>query len=87
MKQIAVLAAAVFVLSACATVPAPAPQQDAFLANLNALCGQRFLGRVVTTDAADAGEEHMSSMVRAGPTSHRARNPQKLASSRARSSP
>jgi hypothetical protein len=54
MKQIAVLAAAVFVLSACATVPAPAPQQDAFLANLNALCGQRFLGRVVTTDAADA---------------------------------
>ncbi|MFY8163580.1 MAG: hypothetical protein ACOVKC_05025, partial [Brevundimonas sp.] len=54
MKQVAVLAAAVFVLSACATVPAPAPQQDGFMANLNALCGQRFLGRVVTTDAADA---------------------------------
>jgi hypothetical protein len=54
MKQIAVLAAAAFALSACATVPAPAPQQDAFLANLNALCGQRVLGRVVTTDAADA---------------------------------
>ncbi|MGZ9101265.1 MAG: hypothetical protein ACXW3O_16320 [Brevundimonas sp.] len=54
MKQIAALAAAAFALSACATVPAPAPQQDAFMASLNALCGQRFLGRVVTTDAADA---------------------------------
>ena len=56
MKQIVCLAAAVFALSACATVPVPAraPQQDAFMASLNALCGQRFLGRVVTTDAADA---------------------------------
>ena len=57
MKQIARLAAAAaaIALSACATVPtAPAPQQDAFMASLNALCGQRFLGRVVTTDAADA---------------------------------
>ncbi|MGZ9114928.1 MAG: hypothetical protein ACXW3K_09925 [Brevundimonas sp.] len=54
MKQIAALAVAAFALSACATVPAPAPQQDAFMANLNALCGQRFVGRVVTTDAADA---------------------------------
>lgn len=54
MKQIAVIAAAVFALSACATVPTPAPQQDAFMANLNALCGQRFVGRVVSTDAADA---------------------------------
>jgi len=54
MKQIAVIAAAVFALSACATVSAPAPQQDAFMANLNALCGQRFVGRVVSTDAADA---------------------------------
>lgn len=54
MKQIAALAAAAFVLSACATVPAPAPQQDAFMGSLNALCGQRFEGRVVTTDAADA---------------------------------
>ncbi|MDI1327387.1 MAG: hypothetical protein PSV23_11380 [Brevundimonas sp.] len=53
MKQLAVLAAA-FALSACATVPAPAPQQDAFMASLNALCGQRFEGRVVSTDAADA---------------------------------
>ena len=53
MKQIVALAAAL-ALSACATVPARAPQQDAFMASLNALCGQRFLGRVVTTDAADA---------------------------------
>ncbi|WP_396592901.1 hypothetical protein [Brevundimonas sp. R86498] len=45
---------AVLTLSACATVPAPAPAPDAFLARLNALCGQRFEGRVVTTDAADA---------------------------------
>ena len=55
MKQIAALAAALCAsLSACATAPAPAPQQDAFMASLNALCGQRFEGRVVTTDAADA---------------------------------
>ena len=54
MKQIAFLAAAAMALSACATMPAPSPQQDAFMANLNALCGQRFVGRVVTTDAADA---------------------------------
>ncbi|MEY4556339.1 MAG: hypothetical protein RL093_1458, partial [Pseudomonadota bacterium] len=54
MKQIVALAAAALALSACATVPAPAPQQDAFMASLNALCGQRFEGRVVTTQAADA---------------------------------
>ncbi|TPW06651.1 MAG: hypothetical protein FD125_124 [bacterium] len=58
MKQIAALAAAALCaslsLSACATMPAPAQQQDAFMASLNALCGQRFVGRVVTTDAADA---------------------------------
>ena len=54
MKQILAISAAVFALSACATVPAPAAQQDAFMASLNALCGQRFEGRVVTTDAADA---------------------------------
>ena len=34
-----------------AHTPAPA---DAFMARLDALCGQRFEGRVVTTDAADA---------------------------------
>lgn len=54
MKQIAALALAAIALSACATTPAPAPAQDTFLARLNALCGQRFEGRVVTTDAADA---------------------------------
>ncbi len=55
MKQIALLAAAALALSACATTPrTPAPQQDAFMASLNALCRQSFLGRVVTTDAADA---------------------------------
>ncbi|WP_332679243.1 hypothetical protein [Brevundimonas sp.] len=54
MKQIAVIAAAM-ALSACASLPGGrAPQQDAFMAHLNALCGQRFAGRVVTTDAADA---------------------------------
>lgn len=41
-------------LAACATAPEPANPQDAFLARLNALCGQKFVGRVVTTDPADA---------------------------------
>ena len=54
MKQIALAAVALMTLSACATMPRPAAQQAAFMANLNALCGQRFAGRVVTTDAADA---------------------------------
>lgn len=54
MKQIALAAVALMTLSACATTPRPAAQQTAFMANLNALCGQRFVGRVVTTDAADA---------------------------------
>lgn len=54
MKQIAALAAAALALSACATAPAPVSPQDVFFANLKALCGQRFEGRVVTTDAADA---------------------------------
>ena len=38
-----------------AAAASSAPAQDAFMARLNALCGQRFEGRVVTTDAADAG--------------------------------
>ncbi|HST91208.1 MAG TPA: hypothetical protein VLJ13_03340 [Brevundimonas sp.] len=54
MKQFLAVFAAALGLAACATVPAAAPQQDAFMANLNALCGQRFEGRVVTTDPADA---------------------------------
>lgn len=54
MKQIAALAAAAVALSACASAPQHVSPQDAFFANLKALCGQRFEGRVVTTDAADA---------------------------------
>ncbi len=42
----------VVVLTACAS-PSASPQ-DAFFANLSALCGQSFAGRVVTTDGADA---------------------------------
>ncbi|MFN4091746.1 MAG: hypothetical protein ACK4FG_02465 [Brevundimonas sp.] len=52
MKRIAILA--LLALSACATAPAPVTPQDAFFANLSALCGQRFEGRVVTTAPADA---------------------------------
>ena len=49
----------VLALSACASAPeAVAPDvvgpQAAFMARLNELCGQRFAGRVVSTDAADA---------------------------------
>src|SRR5690606_11558081 len=40
-------------LSACASAP-PASPQDTFFANLSALCGSAYAGRVVTTDAADA---------------------------------
>ena len=40
-------------MAGCATMPSPTSPQDAFMANLNALCGQRFEGRVVTSDAAD----------------------------------
>lgn len=40
-------------LAACATTPVATPP-DVFFANLRALCGQSFAGRVVTTDPADA---------------------------------
>ncbi len=53
MKTLSALGLAA-ALSACATGPAPTAPQDAFFANLSALCGQRFEGRVVTTDPADA---------------------------------
>ncbi|MGE0741234.1 MAG: hypothetical protein AB7O98_07815 [Hyphomonadaceae bacterium] len=43
-----------FGLAACASTPAPLSPQDQFFANLSALCGQSFAGRVVTNDAADA---------------------------------
>lgn len=45
--------AAALALSACASAPALSPQ-EAFFANLSALCGNAYAGRVVTTDAADA---------------------------------
>ena len=41
-------------IGACATAEAPSPR-DEFFARLTALCGQAFAGRVVSTDAADAG--------------------------------
>ena len=54
MKHLILAAASALFMASCATAPEPANPQDAFLARLNALCGQRFEGRVVTTDAADA---------------------------------
>ena len=52
------IAACAALLSAGAAVAAPVSSdpdpQDTFLAQLNVLCGQKFEGRVVTTDAADA---------------------------------
>jgi len=53
MKHVA-FAAAALALASCASAPAPASPQDQFFANLSALCGQSFEGRVVTTEAADA---------------------------------
>ena len=40
-------------LAACTTTP-PTEPADAFMANLNQLCGQTHEGRLVTTDPADA---------------------------------
>lgn len=54
MKTPMFAAVAALTLSACATAPEPSNPQDAFLARLNALCGQSFEGRVVTDDPADA---------------------------------
>lgn len=55
MKIIALaVAAAALALSSCASAPAVESPQNAFFARLNALCGQRFEGRVVTSDAVDA---------------------------------
>ncbi|MDQ8027501.1 MAG: hypothetical protein REJ23_02155 [Brevundimonas sp.] len=47
-------AAAAVALSGPAFAQEAANPQDAFLARLNALCGQSFEGQVVSTDAADA---------------------------------
>ena len=54
MRPLILIAASALLMAACATAPKAADPQDVFLARLNALCGQRFEGRVVTTDAADA---------------------------------
>ena len=56
MTRIPLLAvtALVLLLSSCASLPPVTAPQDAFFANLTALCGQSFAGRLVTTDAADA---------------------------------
>ena len=48
-----IAAAAALTLAACATASGASPQ-GRFFANLRALCGQAFAGRVVSTDAADA---------------------------------
>lgn len=42
-----------FLLGGCATTPSVPSPADAFFANLRALCGRAFEGRVVTTDTAD----------------------------------
>lgn len=54
MKRTLFAGALSFALAACASTPAPHAPQDLFFANLRALCGQSFEGRVVTTEAADA---------------------------------
>jgi hypothetical protein len=46
--------AVLFAIGACASAPQQANPQSAFMANLSALCGKAFSGRLVTTDAADA---------------------------------
>lgn len=51
LRSLAALAA--LLLSACASVPQAQPA-DQFFARLQALCGQRFAGRVATTDPADS---------------------------------
>lgn len=52
MRHALVLLAAV-TLTACTTTT-PSEPADAFMANLNELCGQTHEGRLVTTDPADA---------------------------------
>lgn len=54
MKTLVLAALAAVSLSAPAIAQDASSPQDAFLARLNALCGQSFEGRVVSTDAADA---------------------------------
>jgi len=52
LRPVIAVALAVLVSACAGTPPVPSPQ-DVFLARLNALCGQRFEGQVVTPDPAD----------------------------------
>lgn len=52
MNRFVVASLAALALSACATAK-PSSPAAAFMARLNALCGQSFAGRVVTADPAD----------------------------------
>ena len=45
--------ALLLLLAGCATAPEARSPQDAFFARLQALCGQAFAGRLVTSDEAD----------------------------------
>lgn len=54
IASLSAAAALLFASSASPSIAQTPAAQDAFMANLAALCGQRFEGRVVTTDAADA---------------------------------
>ncbi len=54
MKQtLSLAAAAAIALPACATAQGSSDPQGQFMAALNALCGNAYEGRVVTTDEAD----------------------------------
>ena len=48
-------ALAALALASCSAVRAPSAPHDQFFANLGALCGASYEGRVVSTDEADAG--------------------------------
>ena len=52
MKRLTLLAA-LFVLPACASLPAPDEPQQRFFDRLRSLCGKAYTGRVVSNDAAD----------------------------------
>ncbi|MDZ7628001.1 MAG: hypothetical protein U5J99_06275 [Parvularculaceae bacterium] len=52
MKRVLICAMA---LSGCATPAPPSTSQDDFFAAISARCGRAFEGKLVTTDAADAG--------------------------------
>lgn len=52
------IAATALLLAGCAHVPSPAPRtQDAFFANLQALCGQSFAGTIEVDEPAAPGND------------------------------